>query len=57
MDDFTKEYGFVAKETTTPLFEALWICHQEFKSVEKQSFNKRIFLFTNDDNPGSGSSD
>jgi hypothetical protein len=52
MVDFTKQYGFIAKETYTPLFEALWICHQEFKVVEKQSYSKRIFLFTNEDNPG-----
>ncbi|CDW84185.1 ku p70 dna helicase [Stylonychia lemnae] len=51
MVDFTKTYGFVPKESHTPLFEALWICHQEFKQVEKQSYNKRIFLFTNEDNP------
>ena len=37
----------------SPLFEALWICHQEFKQVEKQSFAKRIFLFTDCDSPGS----
>jgi ATP-dependent DNA helicase 2 subunit 1 len=37
----------------SPLFEALWICHQEFKQVEKQSFTKRIFLFTDSDSVGS----
>jgi hypothetical protein len=37
----------------SPLFEALWICHQEFKQIEKQSFSKRIFLFTDCDSPGS----
>jgi hypothetical protein len=31
IDDFSKQYGFAAKEGSTPLFEALWICHQEFK--------------------------
>lgn len=53
IDEFTREYGFAPGQGTTPLFEALWICHQEFKSVEKQSYAKRIFLFTNEDNPGS----
>ena len=48
--NFSKEYGFAPKDT--PLFEALWICHQEFKTVEKQNYIKRIFLFTNEDNPG-----
>ena len=33
------------------LYEAFWICHQEFKSVEKQNFSKRIFLFTDEDRP------
>lgn len=47
---FTDEFGYSAKET--PLFEALWICHQEFKSVEKQNYTKRIFLFTNEESPG-----
>lgn len=37
----------------SPLVEALWICHQEFKSIEKQAFAKRIFLFTDCDVPGS----
>jgi hypothetical protein len=37
----------------SPLFEALWICHQEFREVEKQSFTKRIFLFTDSDSVGS----
>jgi hypothetical protein len=41
-------------EPRSPLFEALWICHQEFKQVEKQSFSKRIFIFTDGDMPGSG---
>ena len=52
---FTKDFGYAKEDTQIPLFEALWICHQEFKSVEKQSYNKRIFLFTNEDNPGSQS--
>lgn len=37
-----------------PLYEALWICAQEFKKVEKQSFSKRLFVFTDSDMPGSG---
>ncbi len=51
-DTVTKDFGFSQSETNTPLFEALWTCHQEFKSVEKLAFNKRIFLFTCEDNPG-----
>ena len=48
----THDFGHAKEGQNVPLFEALWICHQEFKSVEKQSYSKRIFLFTNDDNPG-----
>ena len=33
--DFEGEFGFAPKNTKSPLFEALWACHQEFKSVEK----------------------
>lgn len=35
MANFSNEFGWAPKEGQTPLFEALWICHQEFKSVEK----------------------
>ena len=49
---FESEFGFAPKSKKSPLFEALWACHQEFKSVEKQSYSKRIFLFTDDDCPG-----
>ena len=37
----------------SPLFEALWTCHHEFKQVEKQQYSKRIFIFTDCDSPGS----
>ena len=40
-----------AKINKAPLFDALWVCHQEFKSVEKLNFSKRIFLFTDEDSP------
>jgi len=52
IETFESEFGFAPKASRSPLFEALWSCHQEFKSVEKQSFNKRIFLFTDEDCPG-----
>jgi len=35
LDSFETNYGFAAKGAQSALFEALWICHQEFKSVEK----------------------
>ena len=34
------------------MYEALWVCHQEFKKIEKQAYIKRIFLFTDCDEPG-----
>mmetsp|Transcript_34757 Transcript_34757/g.25910 ORF Transcript_34757/g.25910 Transcript_34757/m.25910 type:complete len:199 (+) Transcript_34757:234-830(+) len=49
--NFSAEFGF-AKDKKSQLFEALQICHQEFKAVEHQSYNKRIFLFTNEEDPG-----
>ena len=42
----------VCKVERSPLFEALWICGQQFKTIEKQLFAKRIFLFTDNDFPG-----
>jgi hypothetical protein len=33
--NFTKDFGHAKEGQNVPLFEALWICHQEFKSVEK----------------------
>lgn len=38
----------------SPLHEALWVCSREFKRVEKHSFAKRLFVFTDNDMPGSG---
>jgi hypothetical protein len=52
IDSFSEDFGSAAQNASSPLFEALWTCHQEFKSVEKQSFTKRIFLFTDEDSPG-----
>ena len=51
-NEFKQVYGHSHAET--PLFEALTICHNEFKSIEKLSFTKRIFIFTDNDNPNAG---
>ena len=40
-----------ATNTGQQLVDALWICHQEFKVVEKLNFTKRIFLFTDEEMP------
>ena len=49
IDTFNKQVK--ATEGVQNLYEALWICYQEFKSVEKQNYAKRIFLFTDEDQP------
>jgi len=33
------------------LNDALWICQTEFKNFDAKNFNRRIFLFTENDNP------
>ena len=48
--DFTSSMNTTAR---SPLHEALWLCSQEFKKVDKQVYSKRIFLFTDCDVPGS----
>ena len=52
IETFESDFGFAPNAERQPLYEALWACHQEFKSVEKQSYHKRIFLFTDEDSPG-----
>jgi len=47
--EFDRNYGSSDKEV--PLFEALWLCTHVFKDIEKKPYTKRIFLFTNEDNP------
>ena len=47
----TKELRFKASEKEMPLSELLWTCQQQFKSLEMNTFSKRIFLFTNEENP------
>jgi len=51
LSNFKSKYGHANKDT--PLFEALWVCHHLFGQLAKQSFNKRIFLFTIEDFPDS----
>lgn len=38
-------------ESAATLNEALWICHCELKNLDQKDYNRRIFLFTDDDNP------
>jgi len=53
MSDIGSNLTMLNQTPRSPLFEALWICHQEFKQVEKQSYSKRIFLFSDFDSAGS----
>ena len=38
-------------ESEITLNEALWICHSELKNLNQKDYNRRIFLFTDEDNP------
>ncbi len=38
-------------ESDITLNEALWICHSELKNLNQKDYNRRIFLFTDEDNP------
>mmetsp|Transcript_28758 Transcript_28758/g.25875 ORF Transcript_28758/g.25875 Transcript_28758/m.25875 type:complete len:396 (+) Transcript_28758:39-1226(+) len=51
--NITKNFNtnYKASDKEYPLFEALWLCTHVFKDVDKKPFTKRIFLFTNEDNP------
>jgi len=42
-------------ESEVTLNEALWICHSELKNLNQKDYNRRIFLFTDEDNPMSQS--
>jgi ATP-dependent DNA helicase 2 subunit 1 len=42
---------FPSRADETSLNEALWICHQELKNFDAKNFNRRIFLFTDNDSP------
>lgn len=50
----TKDARFKSSESEVPLSELLWTCQQQFKSLDMNSFSKRIFLFTNEENPMAG---
>ena len=47
--DFASDYGHAAKEF--PFHDALWTCSTLFSSTTTKVGHKRIFLFTNEDNP------
>lgn len=51
MHKFEDVYGVSDEET--PLHEALWLCNNEFKELDKNKYSMRIFLFTDQDNPHS----
>lgn len=47
----SKDARFGSSESEIPLYETLWICQQQFKSLDMNQFGKRIFLFTNEEDP------
>jgi len=47
----TKEQRFKPTEKEVPLSQLLWTCQQQFKILDMNTFTKRIFLFTNEENP------
>lgn len=51
--DFVGRFGHADKET--PLGDALWTCSTIFGSCSVKVGTKRVFLFTNNDNPNSDS--
>jgi ATP-dependent DNA helicase 2 subunit 1 len=50
----TKDARFKSSQSEVPLSELLWTCQQQFKALDMNSFSKRIFLFTNEENPMAG---
>ena len=42
---------FPSSKTEIALNEALWICQTELKHFDSKNYNRRIFLFTENDNP------
>ena len=47
----TKEVRFKSSNNEISLSEVLWTCQQQFKVLDINSFSKRIFLFTNEEDP------
>ena len=43
--------NFPSSKKEISLNDALWICQTEFKNFDAKNFNRRIFLFTENDNP------
>lgn len=45
---------FGASKSEVSLADVLWTCQQQFKALDISSFTKRIFVFTNEENPMEG---
>ena len=50
-NNLKENFPYFEKNTKSFLSNALWICHSMLKSYDKKNFNRRIFLFTDNDNP------
>ena len=51
MNTLNEEFPFIKNNNQNYLSNALWICHSMLKNYEKKNYNRRIFLFTDNDNP------
>ncbi|CAM9259428.1 unnamed protein product, partial [Laminaria digitata] len=55
--NFNNKYGSIGADDPCPLRSGFWSCHTEFMTIKQPMDHKRIFLFTNDDDPLRGDED
>ncbi|CAB1118397.1 unnamed protein product [Ectocarpus sp. CCAP 1310/34] len=48
---FDNKYGSIGADDPCPLKSGLWSCQTEFNNIKQPLDHKRVFLFTNDDDP------
>ncbi|CAM9554543.1 unnamed protein product [Ectocarpus sp. 13 AM-2016] len=48
---FENKYGSIGAGDPCPLKSGLWSCQTEFNTIKQPLDHKRVFLFTNDDDP------
>jgi hypothetical protein len=50
----TQDLRFTPSQKEISLGDVLWICQQQFKSLDVNQFGKRIFLFSSEEDPMQG---
>lgn len=55
--DFESRYGWIGEDDPCPLRNGLWSCQTEFMTIKHPRDFRRIFVFTNDDDPLKGNDD